>query len=669
MRDTTTVPTAHALAPPDDDTRLPSRSLWRLFTRPFALLPAIFLLLVLVCAIGAPWIAPFDPFTPNIRHRLEVPGAIYWLGTDDLGRDILSRVIYGARTALIASLESVGIGVVAGVSLGLLAGYVGGWLDRVAMRFADVMQSIPAILLALALIGALGKGLGNAMLAVGIIFSISFMRITRAVVLAEREQLYVDAARVLGLRPTAIMLKQILPNVSGPLIVQGSISLGTALLIEAMLSFLGVGADSTQVSWGSMLETARQFQNEQPLLPMVPGLAITLTVLSFNLLGDTLRDALLPSSTQAPRRAAKAQPSVAQDGTAPLPADTLLEVRGLTVRAGMGGSEAELLSHVSLHLRRGEVLGLVGESGCGKSMTANAILSLLPRGAHIAGGSVRLAGTELVGMPEAALRHIRGKRVGMVFQDPNAALSPVHTIGMQLEDIVRAHNPMSRDKARARAIELLDLVGVPDAARRLQDYPHQFSGGQRQRVAIARALACDPELLIADEPTTALVVTTQSQLPHLPSHRLTMNCRNLPRIGYTVNIFSGLTPGYQKFRRDDDGTNPVWLKYQRGDDQSPRLREAVQALRDESFDLREILVLSPMGQNSVAATTTDPWLKGLLEPADGRPPKKGRLRYATIHAFKGLEAPAVIVSDLDRELVPSFESILYVGLTRATDRL
>jgi hypothetical protein len=161
----------------------------------------------------------------------------------------------------------------------------------------------------------------------------------------------------------------------------------------------------------------------------------------------------------------------------------------------------------------------------------------------------------------------------------------------------------------------------------------------------------------------------KERMPHLPSHRLTMNCRNLPRIGYTVNIFSGLTPGYQKFRRDDDGTNPVWLKYQRGDDQSPRLREAVQALRDESFDLREILVLSPLGQNSVAATTTDPWLKGLLEPADGRPPKKGRLRYATIHAFKGLEAPAVIVTDLDRELVPSFESILYVGLTRATDRL
>ncbi|MFL1592770.1 NERD domain-containing protein [Rhodococcus ruber] len=158
-------------------------------------------------------------------------------------------------------------------------------------------------------------------------------------------------------------------------------------------------------------------------------------------------------------------------------------------------------------------------------------------------------------------------------------------------------------------------------------------------------------------------------MPHLPSHRLTMNCRNLPRIGYSVNIFSGLKPGYQKFRRVDDGTNPVWLKYERGNDQSPQLREAVQALRDDRFDLSEIVVLSPLGQNSVAVTTSDPWLRSLLEPADGRSPKKGKLRYATIHAFKGLDAPAVIVTDIDRELVPNFESILYVGLTRATDRL
>lgn len=161
----------------------------------------------------------------------------------------------------------------------------------------------------------------------------------------------------------------------------------------------------------------------------------------------------------------------------------------------------------------------------------------------------------------------------------------------------------------------------------------------------------------------------RSRMPHVPSSKLVVNCRNLPRIGYSVNLFSGLKPGYQKFRRDDDGVNPVWLKYRRSDDQSVRLREAVQRLRDESYDLHEIVVLSPLSGDSVAASTADPWLRQVLTPTDGRPRKKGELQYASIQAYKGLDAPAVILTDLDRALVPNFESILYVGLTRATDRL
>lgn len=161
----------------------------------------------------------------------------------------------------------------------------------------------------------------------------------------------------------------------------------------------------------------------------------------------------------------------------------------------------------------------------------------------------------------------------------------------------------------------------------------------------------------------------KARAPNMPSHRLTMNCRNLPRIGFSVNFFSGLTPGYQKFRRDDDGANPVLLKYVRGQDQSALLRQAVEALRNESFDLTEIVVLSPLADGSVANTTSDSWLKGLLIQADGGTVKKGKIRYSSIHAFKGLEAPAVIVTDLDRLNVSNFESVLYVGLTRATDRL
>jgi Nuclease-related domain/AAA domain/UvrD-like helicase C-terminal domain len=161
----------------------------------------------------------------------------------------------------------------------------------------------------------------------------------------------------------------------------------------------------------------------------------------------------------------------------------------------------------------------------------------------------------------------------------------------------------------------------------------------------------------------------RARMPHIPSSKLVMNCRNLPRIGYSVNLFSGLKPGYHNFRREDDGANPVWLKYRRGEDLSTRLREAIQALRDDKYELNEIVVLSPLASGSAAASTTDPWLRQVLKPADGRERKRGELQYSTIHAYKGLDAPAVIITDLDRGIVPNFESILYVGLTRATDRL
>jgi peptide/nickel transport system permease protein len=511
-----------ATAPMDDESASPWPRLGRLraLLAPVPIACIAWLVLLLVLALAAPYIAPYDPHQPAIKSRLEGPSLAHLLGTDDLGRDTLSRLIFGARTALLASFESVAIGLAAGVSIGLLVGYLGGWYDRVAMRLADVMQSIPALLLALALIGVLGKGLGNAMVAVGVIFAVSFLRITRAVVLAEREQLYVDAARVLGLRMPAILLGQILPNVAPPLIVQASISLGTALLIEAMLSFLGVGAESTEVSWGAMLDTARQFQGQQPMLPIFPGLAITFSVLAFNLLGDALRDATQPAaagmtgSQPAPRPAGTRAGRVNGSGAdAPADPDTLLDVSDLTVRADLGGGrEAELLSAVSFQLRRGETLGLVGESGCGKSITATAVIGLLPLGVRVAAGSVRLAGADLVGLREDQLRHVRGRRIGMVFQEPMAALSPVHTIGRQISDAVRAHSGLGARAAMARAAELLALVGVPDPQRRLADYPHQFSGGMAQRVVIAAALACEPELLIADEPTTALDVTIQAQV-------------------------------------------------------------------------------------------------------------------------------------------------------------
>ncbi|MGW1978187.1 dipeptide/oligopeptide/nickel ABC transporter permease/ATP-binding protein [Streptomyces sp. NPDC001889] len=491
--------------------RVRARTLRRMVRQPITLICLALLLLQIAVALAAPLIAPYDPAAPDVANKLQGPGAEHWLGTDDLGRDTLSRLLYGTRTALLASAESVVIGLVLGVGLGVLVGYRGGWWDRIGMRIADVMQSIPALLLALALVAVLGNGLGNAMLAVGLIFAVSFMRITRAVVLAEREKLYVDAARVLGLRSSGIMLRQVLPNVSPPLIVQASIALGTALLIEATLSFLGVGIDASQVSWGAMLDASRQHVSEHPLLAILPGAAITLSVLVFNLLGDGLRDAGSPRSSggKRARGAVAAAPAMVRADRAPAPSDALLRVDGVTVTDANG---AQLVSGVSFHINPGETFGLVGESGCGKSITASAILGLLPRGVAVESGSIRLGETELAGLGGEALRQVRGRRIGMVFQDPGSALSPVHTVGRQLTDAVRAHSGLSRAAAGERAAELLALVGVPNPRERLKDYPHQFSGGMAQRVVIAGALACDPELLIADEPTTALDVTIQAQV-------------------------------------------------------------------------------------------------------------------------------------------------------------
>ncbi|WP_157247131.1 dipeptide/oligopeptide/nickel ABC transporter permease/ATP-binding protein [Nonomuraea typhae] len=482
-----------------------ARVLRRLVRQPLTLVCMAFLLLLVAAAVFAPWLAPHDPSRLNVPGKLAGPSAGHWLGTDELGRDQLSRIIYGSRVALRASLQAVALALLVGVPLGLVIGYLGGWWDRVAMRLVDAISSLPALLLAFGVIAVLGRGLTNAMLAIGVVFGIHLLRLTRGAVLVEREQPYVDAARVLGLSTPRIVFGQILPNVAGPLIVQSAIFLGLAQLFEATLSFLGLGIEVGDASWGQMLDKSRAYAAQQPWLPVFPGLAITLTVLAFNLLGDGIRDAMgrhgdavLPWR----RRTPKATPTPAADGGALLQVhDLRVEFPGQVAVGGIGFDVAE-----------GEVFGIVGESGSGKSMTALALAGLVPPPGEVTSGSVRLAGRELIGLSDADLAAVRGPGIGMVFQDPVSALSPVHTIGRQLCEPLRTHEGLSRRAARERAAELLTLVGVPDAKRRLKDYPHQFSGGMAQRVVIARALAARPKLLIADEPTTALDVTIQRQV-------------------------------------------------------------------------------------------------------------------------------------------------------------
>jgi peptide/nickel transport system permease protein len=260
----------------------------------FATLGIVVVACVVFLALFAGLLAPLDPIKPDLNRSLEPPGLSHLLGTDDLGRDILSRVIYGARISLLAGVVSVAIAFLGGVGLGVISGYWGGWVDNVIMRLMDSLLSFPAIVLALAIAAAIGAGLTNVMIAIGIVNTPTFARLARGQTLAVRELDYVGAARVLGARDLRIVRVHLLPNIAAPLIVQTSLSVAFAILAEASLSFLGFGVKPPEPSWGSMVSMGRGYLQQAPWLVFGPGAAIFITVMGFNFVGDALRDALDP---------------------------------------------------------------------------------------------------------------------------------------------------------------------------------------------------------------------------------------------------------------------------------------------------------------------------------------------------------------------------------------
>lgn len=252
-----------------------------------------FLMLVAFVAVFASVLAPHDPDTQNLRNTLGSPfTSEHWLGTDELGRDVLSRLIFAARISLMAAGIAVSVGFVLGVPLGLLSGFIGGRLDTLLMRLTDAVMSFPPLILAIAVIAILGPSLVNAMLAIGIVFAPRFLRLVRGAVLTVREETYIEAARTIGTPTPIILVRHVLPNVLSPLIVQISLAAGFSLLAEAGLSFLGLGVQPPDASWGSMMGRAFRSLSQQSWLIVWPGMMIVLTVLAFNVLGDGLRDSL-----------------------------------------------------------------------------------------------------------------------------------------------------------------------------------------------------------------------------------------------------------------------------------------------------------------------------------------------------------------------------------------
>lgn len=253
------------------------------------------LLTIVAAAVLAPWIAPYSPIEQNMEMILAEPNAQHWLGTDDLGRDVFSRLIHGASNSLYAALLAVGVAIVLGVPLGLVAGFVGGWVDQGISRLIDTLLSFPAIVLAVAVTGAVGIGLTNAMLAVGLVFAPQLARLVRARTLVVRQELYVDAARCFGASQWRLLYKHVLPNAIQPVIVQSTLLLAVALLAEASLSFLGLGIQPPDVSWGAMIARGYMYMAVVPEQMYAPGLIIMVTAVAFNALGESLRVALDPT--------------------------------------------------------------------------------------------------------------------------------------------------------------------------------------------------------------------------------------------------------------------------------------------------------------------------------------------------------------------------------------
>ncbi|MEO9129217.1 dipeptide/oligopeptide/nickel ABC transporter permease/ATP-binding protein [Gardnerella vaginalis] len=488
------------------------------------------------CAVFARFLAPCDPV--KITQNYQPPTGAHWFGTDNLGRDVFSRVMYGARYSLVIGLSSVLFALVMGAIIGAIAAVSRTWISELIMRLIDIVMSIPGIALAAVCLAILGQSMIGIIISIGVLYVPQIARIVRANIISEYGKDYVRAVIVSGARAPWILLKHVTRNIAAPVMVFTTLSVADAIVFEASLSFINAGIPEPTPTWGNILSSAKAgviFGYWWQAL--FPGLAIMITVLCLNILSEGITDAMVAAPT-APvaKRAADADAARKEDRilTDPVAAykeqhDALveslaklreaelkrtdrlqptsteppvIEVKDLCIQFPRYGS-VNVVDHLSFSVRPGETMGLVGESGCGKSITSLAIMGLLDPKAKIS-GQILFNGKDLVKLSPKEHNALRGHEIAMVYQDALSSLNPSMLIKAQMKQLT------SRGGTRS-AEELLELVGL-DPKRTLESYPHELSGGQRQRVLIAMALTRDPKLIIADEPTTALDVTVQKQV-------------------------------------------------------------------------------------------------------------------------------------------------------------
>jgi peptide/nickel transport system permease protein len=484
----------------------------RLLRRPVAIVACAYLAVLVGVAIVAPIAMP----SVNSQNAGDLFGAnrlptwSHLLGTDTLGRDVLSRLLVGDRVTLVGVVEALVVVLVLAVPLGLAAGYLGGWTDRVVTWLADLTFSLPAVVIIIVVLSVFPASMLAGMATFGVIAAPGLMRVVRSATLPIREELYIKAAEASGLSRTYILTRHVLPRIAGVVIVQASLLAAVALGVQTGLAFLKLLVADPAPSWGGMVADGTTVLLLHPWLIIPPGATIAVTMIALSLLGDAVRDAAVENwsaPVRTKRAAVKAAPA------AEVPAEVrLLTVQHLSVSFPGRDRDMRVVEDVTFDVATGEIVGIVGESGCGKSVTTSAIVGLLPGSGRIDGGSIWFDGSDLARASEAELRKLRGRKIAFVSQEPMVSLDPAYRVGFQIEEALRRHRGLSRAAARARALELLRDMHFVDPGAVARRYPHELSGGMAQRVALARALAGEPELLIADEPTTALDVTVQAEI-------------------------------------------------------------------------------------------------------------------------------------------------------------
>ncbi|MFI6818268.1 dipeptide/oligopeptide/nickel ABC transporter permease/ATP-binding protein [Nonomuraea sp. NPDC050328] len=462
--------------------------------------------LALIVLVGV--VAPFvwdEAATRLTGAAREGMSAAHPLGTDALGRDVLARTLVATRLTLVLTALATLIAAVLGIGLGTAVWVSGARVREVGLRLIDVMVSYPAVILALVVAAILGAGGPAAVVAIGVAWSPAFARLTANLAASVAGRDHVATARLLGVPPSRILTRHLLPNIAEPLLVLISVCFAGTLTALSGLSFIGLGVQPPAYDWGSLLDTGLEALYTNPGEALGPAIAITLTGVLAGFVGDGLAESADPRRAGPLRRTGKAVSRAAAPAPE-VPQDALLVAEDLRISRPDG---VELVAGVSFTVRRGEIVGIVGESGSGKSLTAMAVARLLPDQVRAEAAVLRLDDLDLLGpAPDRRL----ALEIGVVYQDPAASFNPGLRMGGQITEVLRRHRGSGRAEARRQAVQALESVGVTRPEARLRQYPHELSGGLRQRAMIASAVLPGPRLLVADEPTTALDVTVQAEV-------------------------------------------------------------------------------------------------------------------------------------------------------------